>query len=122
MALWPCGLLWLSPFRKMWFQFGDPKIEGFRKYYYTGWQYEILPATANVADAPVLDQERILPPLELRRGGGCGLRRRCAGMVQKCAACSAGGAELAQDLLGGRTLGVYRCGEDAVIKILGVNS
>ena len=32
---------------KMWFQFGDPKTEGFRKYYYTGWQYEILPATAS---------------------------------------------------------------------------
>ena len=43
-------------------------------------------------------------------------------MVQKCAACSAGGAELAQDLLGGRTLGVYRCGEDAVMKIFHVNS
>ena len=41
---------------KMWFQFGDPKTEGFRKYNYTGWQYEIQPATANVADAPVLDQ------------------------------------------------------------------
>ena len=43
-------------------------------------------------------------------------------MVEKCAARSAGGAELAQGLYKGHTLGVYRCGEDAVINIILYNS
>tara|TARA_B100001173_G_scaffold311553_1_gene329168 strand:+ start:1504 stop:2310 length:807 start_codon:yes stop_codon:yes gene_type:complete len=39
---------------KMWFQLGDPKAEGFVKYYYTGWQRAVLPATADVETAPEL--------------------------------------------------------------------
>ena len=41
--------------RKMWFQRGDPLFQGFTKYYYTGWQKRVLPATANVEDVPCLD-------------------------------------------------------------------
>ena len=33
---------------KMWLQKGDPKTNGFVKYFYTGWQYNVLPATACV--------------------------------------------------------------------------
>ena len=40
---------------KMWFQNGDPLVEGFIRYYYTGWQKKVLPATANVASVPFLD-------------------------------------------------------------------
>ena len=39
---------------KMWFQKGDPKTVGFVKYYYTGWQYRVMPATADVATVPFL--------------------------------------------------------------------
>ena len=39
---------------KMWFQSGDPRTEGFVKYYYTGWQRAVLPATCDVACAPEL--------------------------------------------------------------------
>lgn len=39
---------------KMWFQLGEPKIDGFVKYYYTGWQKAVLPATSNLARAPEL--------------------------------------------------------------------
>jgi hypothetical protein len=39
---------------KMWFQTGEPSEDGFVKYYYTGWQHAILPATANVKRAPEL--------------------------------------------------------------------
>ena len=34
---------------KMWFQSGEPETDGFVKYYYTGWQRAVLPATSNVA-------------------------------------------------------------------------
>ena len=37
---------------KMWFQTGEPHDDGFRKYYYTGWQNAVLPATSNVERAP----------------------------------------------------------------------
>jgi hypothetical protein len=37
---------------KMWLQRGDPATLGYRKYYYTGWQWNILPATADVAACP----------------------------------------------------------------------
>ena len=40
---------------KMWFQTGDPLVEGFIRYYYTGWQKKVLPATADVASVPFLD-------------------------------------------------------------------
>jgi hypothetical protein len=33
---------------KMWLQKDDPQENGFTKYYYTGWQYKVLPATASV--------------------------------------------------------------------------
>ena len=39
---------------KMWFQSGRPQQVGFVKYYYTGWQRRVLPATADVADCPEL--------------------------------------------------------------------
>ena len=39
---------------KMWFQLGEPQTEGFIKYYYTGWQRAVLPATSNVVRAPDL--------------------------------------------------------------------
>ena len=39
---------------KMWFQLGNPKEVGFRKYYYTGWQNCVLPATADVSTCPEL--------------------------------------------------------------------
>ena len=39
---------------KMWFQLGDPRTEGFVKYYYTGWQRAVLPATADVERTPEL--------------------------------------------------------------------
>ena len=39
---------------KMWFQSGEPQMEGFVKYYYTGWQRAVLPATSDVARAPEL--------------------------------------------------------------------
>ena len=34
---------------KMWLQRGDPALVGHRRYGYTGWQWHILPATADVA-------------------------------------------------------------------------
>jgi len=39
---------------KMWFQLGEPQTHGFVKYYYTGWQRAVLPATSDVARAPEL--------------------------------------------------------------------
>ena len=39
---------------KMWFQSGEPQTEGFVKYYYTGWQRAVLPATSDVVRAPEL--------------------------------------------------------------------
>ena len=39
---------------KMWFQLGDPREVGFTKYYYTGWQSAVLPATSNVEACPEL--------------------------------------------------------------------
>lgn len=39
---------------KMWFQTGDPETDGFRKYYYTGWQRAVLPATSDVKRVPEL--------------------------------------------------------------------
>ena len=39
---------------KMWFQLGEPRTEGFVKYFYTGWQRAVLPATADVERAPEL--------------------------------------------------------------------
>ena len=35
----------------MWLQRGDPAVVGHRRYGYTGWQWSILPATADVARA-----------------------------------------------------------------------
>ena len=40
---------------KMWFQDKDPKEHGFRKYFYTGWQYAVMPATAWVGHVPWLE-------------------------------------------------------------------
>ena len=37
---------------KMWFQLGEPETDGFVKYYYTGWQRAVLPATSDVERAP----------------------------------------------------------------------
>ena len=37
---------------KMWFQTGEPNVDDFVKYYYTGWQTAVLPATSNVESAP----------------------------------------------------------------------
>lgn len=34
---------------KMWLQKENPETHGFTKYYYTGWQYKVLPATASVS-------------------------------------------------------------------------
>ena len=34
---------------KIWLQRGDPVQKGYRRYWYTGWQWNILPATADVA-------------------------------------------------------------------------
>ena len=41
---------------KMWFQESDPMAgdKGFLKYYYTGWQYKVMPATACVDKVPWL--------------------------------------------------------------------
>ena len=39
---------------KMWFQIGEPRDVGFTKYYYTGWQNAVLPATSNVETCPEL--------------------------------------------------------------------
>lgn len=41
---------------KMWFQSGDPREDGFLKYLYTGWQWRVMPATANVQTVPWLEQ------------------------------------------------------------------
>ena len=38
----------------MWAQRGDPREVGYTKYYYTGWQKDILPATFDVATCPEL--------------------------------------------------------------------
>ena len=38
----------------MWFQLGEPRTEGFVKYFYTGWKRAVLPATADVERAPEL--------------------------------------------------------------------
>ena len=40
---------------KMWFQIGNPRTAGFVKYFYTGWQRAVLPASAlaDVERAPV---------------------------------------------------------------------
>ena len=44
---------------KIWLQRGDPEKVGYRRYYYTGWQWKVLPATADVAKcaeiAPIAD-------------------------------------------------------------------
>ncbi len=37
---------------KMWLQRGDPQREGFVKYYYTGWQHKVLPATCAATECP----------------------------------------------------------------------
>ena len=37
---------------KIWLQVGEPKDVGFRLYYYTGWQWRVLPATACVDACP----------------------------------------------------------------------
>eukprot|EP00966_Prymnesium_polylepis_P102861 2382886-Prymnesium_polylepis.2 len=37
---------------KIWLQTGEPKEVGFRRYYYTGWQWRVLPATACVDACP----------------------------------------------------------------------
>ena len=39
---------------KMWFQESDPmeNVKGFLKYFYTGWQYKVMPATAGVEKVP----------------------------------------------------------------------
>ncbi len=37
---------------KMWFQRGDPRTSGYVKYYYTGWQKNVLPATSDVGGCP----------------------------------------------------------------------
>jgi hypothetical protein len=37
---------------KIWLQRGKPETEGWRRYYYTGWQWPILPATADVTLCP----------------------------------------------------------------------
>ena len=58
---------------KMWFQSGDPRTEGFVKYYYTGWQRAVLPATSDVAHAPEL-----VPAL-----GGCAARADCADLEER---------------------------------------
>ena len=37
---------------KIWLQTGEPEEVGFRRYYYTGWQWRVLPATACVDACP----------------------------------------------------------------------
>jgi hypothetical protein len=37
---------------KMWFQRGSPNEIGYRKYYYTGWQWKVLTATSDVDSVP----------------------------------------------------------------------
>ena len=37
---------------KIWLQRGDPATEGYRRYFYTGWQWNVLPATSDVAGCP----------------------------------------------------------------------
>jgi hypothetical protein len=37
---------------KIWLQEGQPREVGFRRYYYTGWQWSVLQATASVSDCP----------------------------------------------------------------------
>ena len=39
---------------KIWLQRGDPEAVGIRRYLYTGWQWNIVPATADVASCPEL--------------------------------------------------------------------
>ena len=40
---------------KMWFQDGDPKVtRRFLRYFYTGWQYNVLPATSDINQCPEL--------------------------------------------------------------------
>jgi len=39
---------------KMWAQRGEPREVGYTKYYYTGWQKDIMPATFDVAICPEL--------------------------------------------------------------------
>ena len=39
---------------KMWFQLDGPRENGFVKYYYTGWQHAVLPATAPAERCPEL--------------------------------------------------------------------
>ena len=40
--------------KKMWFQQSDPMRFAFLKYFYTGWQYKVMPATACVDKVPWL--------------------------------------------------------------------
>ncbi len=40
--------------KKMWFQSDDPMRFAFLKYFYTGWQYKVMPATACVDKVPWL--------------------------------------------------------------------
>ena len=40
---------------KMWLQLGEPKTDGFVKYYYTGWQRAVLPATSDVAPRKLIE-------------------------------------------------------------------
>ncbi len=42
--------------KKMWFQRYDPMRFAFLKYFYTGWQYKVMPATACVDTVPWLAQ------------------------------------------------------------------
>ena len=39
---------------KIWLQRGDPEAVGIRRYLYTGWQWNILAATAGIASCPEL--------------------------------------------------------------------
>jgi hypothetical protein len=64
-AQWVCGDHVALRYRgnvltrtKMWFQDSDPMTDakGFLKYYYTGWQYKVMPATAGVEKVPWLAQ------------------------------------------------------------------
>lgn len=40
--------------KKIWLQRGDPLADGFTKYYYTGWQRRVLPATSCVDKCPAV--------------------------------------------------------------------
>ena len=66
---------------KMWFQESDPmeNVKGFLKYFYTGWQYKVMPATAGVEPGHSDEQPRVGHAARERGGGERGEGSRGGG-------------------------------------------